>query len=113
MDIARGDVVLVTLPDGAVRPHVVVQNDVGNEHGETTVVVPLTTEFGPERYPHEALVRPVDGPLSEAAVALCSQPRTVDIEADVADRLGSLGEDVMLDVDRALEYSLDLGGPLE
>ncbi|AGN02894.1 growth inhibitor [Salinarchaeum sp. Harcht-Bsk1] len=119
MDVNRGDVVLVafgrseTGDSRPTRPCVVVQNDVGNEHASTTVVVPLTTAFGNERYPHEVLVRAGDAGLSEHAVALCSQPNTVDVKRDVVETLGRLPEDVLLDVDRALEYSLDLGGPLE
>ncbi|GAB3681944.1 type II toxin-antitoxin system PemK/MazF family toxin [Salinarchaeum chitinilyticum] len=126
MEVARGDVVVVSFArsvgsaDGDVggetgrhRPCLVVQNDVGNEHSSTTVVVPLTADFGPERYPHEVLLRPQDSGLDEGAVALCSQPTTVEIERDVVENLGSVPEDVLLDVDRALEYSLDLGGPLE
>ena len=121
MEVTRGDVVLVAFgsnagtADGArpTRPCVVVQNDVGNEHASTTVVVPLTTDYGSERYPHEVLVRADDAGLAEHAVALCSQPNTVDVDRDVVEGLGHLPEDVLLDVDRALEYSLDLGGPLE
>ena len=118
MELSRGDVVLVAFGgrDGASsasRPCVVVQNDVGNEHASTTVVVPLTTAFGDERYPHEVLVRAADAGLEDHAVALCSQPQTVDVERDVVEALDRLPDDVLLDVDRALEYSLDLGGPLE
>jgi len=118
MDLARGDVVVVDFggAEGAserLRPALVVQNDVGNEYGSTTVVVPLTTDYGTERYPHEVLVRAGDSGLTEHAVALCSQPRTVAIDEQLVERLGSVPEDTMLDVDRALEYSLDLGGPLE
>lgn len=117
--VSRGDVVVVDFGDGdaggasGLRPSVVVQNDVGNRHAATTVVVPMTTAFGEERYPHEVLVHPGDCGITEPAVALCSQPQTVVIERQVVERLGSLPDDVLLDVDRALEYSLDLGAPLE
>jgi len=118
MTPSRGDIVLVAVcgpesSEATLRPHVVVQNDVGNEHAETTVVLPLTTEYGPDRYPHEVLLRARDDSLAESAVILCSQPRTVRIERDVREQIGHVPDDVMLDVDRALEYSLDLGGPLE
>lgn len=122
MEVSRGDVVVVAFGHrkggadgdaGRHRPCIVVQNDVGNEHSSTTVVVPLTTDFGPERYPHEVLLRVQDSGLEESAVALCSQPTTVEIERDVVETLGAIPEDTLLDVDRALEYSLDLGGPLE
>lgn len=117
MQVARGDVVIVNFgAAGAaerLRPSLVVQNDVGNEHAATTVVVPLTTEYGPDRYPHEVLLRRQNSGLEEHAVALCSQPQTVTIGRQVVEDLGSISEEAMLDVDRALEYSLDLGGPLE
>lgn len=119
MKLSRGDLVIVEFGGSAGdesarrRPSIVVQNDVGNEHASTTVVVPLTTDFGNERYPHEVLLRARDSALQEHAVALCSQPRTVPIDDRIVENLGSIPGDVLLDVDRALEYGLDLGRPLE
>ncbi|WP_248515624.1 type II toxin-antitoxin system PemK/MazF family toxin [Salinarchaeum laminariae] len=126
MQVSRGNVVVVAFgrrgssageggngESARHRPCLVVQNDVGNDHSSTTVVVPLTTDFGPERYPHEVVLEPQDSGLAEAAVALCSQPTTVEIERAIVEIVGSVPEPVLLDVDRALEYSLDLGGPLE
>jgi mRNA interferase MazF len=90
------------------RPCLVVQNDVGNENAPTTVTVPFTASFGDELYPFEVLVAASECPLREDSVALCSQIRTVSIEHRVAERLGSIPDERMEQVDRALEYSLGL-----
>lgn len=85
-----------------------VQNDVGNEHAPTTIVVPFTTAFDDELYPFEVLVRAENGPLREDSVVVCSQLRTVAIEEQIGENLEAIPEDRMAAVDEALEDSLGL-----
>lgn len=114
MEVRRGDVVVVELDptEGSeqrgTRPCLVVQNDVGNRSAPTTIVAPFTTSFGDDTYPFEVLIQAEDGPLREASVALCSQLRTVSIEHRITEKLGSIPDDRLDDVDSALEYSLGL-----
>jgi mRNA interferase MazF len=112
--VRRGDIVVVELDptrgseQRGTRPCLVVQNDVGNENAPTTIVVPFTTSFGDRLYPFEVLVPAEECALSEDSVALCSQLRTVSIEHRIGERIGSIPDELLSEVDRALEYSLGL-----
>lgn len=114
MEVRRGDTVIVELDptkgseQRGTRPCLVVQNDVGNENAPTTIVVPFTTSFDERLYPFEVLVEAEEGPLREDSVALCSQVRTVSIEHRIRENLGSIPDERLTEVDRALEYSLGL-----
>lgn len=114
MDVRRGDVTVVELDptrgseQRGKRPCLVVQNDIGNEHAPTTIVVPFTTSFDDELYPFEVLMPAADGPHHEDSVALCNQVRTVSMGDRISETIGSVPEPRMAAVDRALEYSLGL-----
>jgi mRNA interferase MazF len=112
--VRRGDIVVVDLDrtrgseQRGTRPCLVVQNDVGNENAPTTVVVPFTTSFGDQPYPFEVLVPAEECALREDSVALCSQIRTVSTEERITEVIGSIPDECLDEVDRALEYSLGL-----
>ena len=114
MEVRRGDIVIVDLDptEGSeqrgTRSCLVVQNNVGNEHAPTTIVVPFTTSFGDELYPFEVLVTAAESHLQEDSVALCSQLRTVSIDHRITTVIGSVPDERMDEVDTALEYSLGL-----
>jgi mRNA interferase MazF len=115
--VRRGDIVIVDLDptrgseQRGRRPCLVVQNDVGNENAPTTIIVPFTTSFGDRLYPFEVLVPAEECALREDSVALCSQVRTVSIHEWIRDRIGSIPDERLSEVDRALEYSLGLRDP--
>ena len=114
MSIRRGDIVIVELDptqgseQRGTRPCLVVQNDVGNENAPTTIIVPFTTSFGERLYPFEVLIPADECALREDSVVVCSQIRTVSIEARILDNIGAIPPDRMDEVDTALEYSLGL-----
>lgn len=114
MDVTRGDVVYTELDpthgseQAGTRPCVVVQNDVGNEHAPTTIVLPCTTSFGEDLYPFEIYLPSDETSLAEDSVALANQIRTISIDHRIRENLGSIPEHRLEDVDRALEYSLGL-----
>lgn len=114
MSVRRGDLVVVELDptkgseQRGTRPSLVVQNDVGNENAPTTIVVPLTTAFDDELYPFEVLLPAAESALQEDSVANCSQIRTISIDHRITKRIGSIPDDRLREVDRALEYSLGL-----
>ncbi|ELY84570.1 type II toxin-antitoxin system PemK/MazF family toxin [Natrinema altunense] len=114
MHVHRGDIVVVELDptrgseQRGTRPCLVVQNDVGNENAPTTIVVPLTTSIGGERYPFEVLLPADECALREDSVANCSQIRTVSIDHRVTEVIGAAPAERMTEVDTALEYSLGL-----
>ncbi|MFC3959414.1 type II toxin-antitoxin system PemK/MazF family toxin [Halovivax cerinus] len=114
MSVRRGDLVVVELDptrgseQRGTRPGLVVQNDVGNENAPTTIIVPLTTAFDDELFPFEVLLPASECALRADSVANCSQIRTVSIDHRVTERIGSIPDDRLQAVDRALEYSLGL-----
>lgn len=81
--IRRGDVIRVKLDPvvaheiGKARPAVVVQNDVGNEHSPTLIVVALTGyDARKARFPICATLDAGDGGLDRRSIANASQIRT-------------------------------------
>lgn len=114
MRIRRGDIVIVDLnpTEGSeqrgTRPCLVVQNDIGNEHAPTTIIVPFTTSIGEQLYPFEVLVSAEECALREDSVAICSQIRTISIEHRIVENIGEIPAERMADVDTALEYSIGL-----
>ncbi len=116
MKVRRGDIVIVELDptrgseQRGTRPCLVVQNNVGNEHAPTTIVVPFTTSFDDNLYPFEVFVGADESHLRTDSVAMCSQIRTVSIEHRIKAVVGSIPEERMSEVDTALQYSLGLRG---
>lgn len=82
MEVKRGEIYLVDLRDAigseqrGVRPAVVVQNDVGNQHSPTTLVVPLTTQTKRLRATHVEIAEK-DG-VQRPSEAMCEQARVAD-----------------------------------
>jgi len=112
----RGMVVEVSLDpvvgheQGRSRPCVVVQNDVGNRFGSTTIIVPLT-DAAHIRTPSPiyVLVKDGDGGTTKDSYILCDQIRTVD-QRRFKRIYGTLSAETMAIVDRALLVSLGLEG---
>lgn len=113
MDLKRGDVVLVRLDptpgseQGKTRPGLVIQNDVGNRYASTTIVAPITSSYQ-KVYPVNVEIRKGEGNLTQDSVVLLNQIRTISIEHRVVKTLGTLPDDTMQKVDRAIEVSLGL-----
>lgn len=113
--IKRGDVVKFTAPPldentnitQGYRPWLVVQNDIGNAHSSTTIVVPLTGHL-------KRLDLPTHIPIIWAdlrpSTALCEQIRTVDIREDEWTKICTLPPEIMAHVDQALMAALFSGG---
>ena len=112
---SRGDVIIVELDPPASRssgvrgPVSSSRNDVGNANAPTTIIVPFTTSFGARLYHFEVPIPAEECALREDSVALCSQIRTIDER--IRDRIGSIPDERLSEIDRALEYSLGLRGP--
>ena len=125
MTVKRGEIYWVEFDpvkgseQGGLRPALVVQNDVGNRHSLTTVVVAITRTIPPQRYPFVVIVEPQESGLPERSVANCSQLATIQ-QAGPSSRLrpprgeatvrpvGHLNSAKMAEVDEALRYSLGL-----
>ena len=80
--IKRGDIYLVDLTDAlgseqsGVRPAIIMQNDIGNEHSPTTLIVPLTSKKKGMAATH-VTISPEDGVIRESE-AECEQVRVAD-----------------------------------
>lgn len=95
---------------GGRRPVIVVSNDMGNRHGSTVVVVPITT--GQKAVlPTHVRVGGRAG-LDARSIALCEQVRTVD-KRRLSAPLGKIGAQGMALIGAALETELGLAQDAE
>jgi len=110
----RGEIYLTAL-DPAVgheitktRPALVVQNDVSNEHGLTTMVAPITSTVRTPLSPvHVLIAADARTGLSVPSVALLTQIRTVDRRRFLK-RLGAADAETMKRVDEAVQIAFGL-----
>lgn len=109
----RGEVYIVSFDPTVgseikkTRPALIVQNDIANRHSPVTIVAALSSQFEEPVYPSEVLVEPPEGGLEKRSVVLLNQVRTIDTQRLVA-KLGTLKQETMGRIDRALEVSLGL-----
>jgi mRNA interferase MazF len=111
-EVRRGCIYLVNLdPDigsghGKRRPALVVQNDLGNGAGATTIVVALSSSVPSRLYPfHVRLPAEI---LGRPGIIMCEHMRTVSLERVDPHALGECPPAVMEQVGEALRYSLGL-----
>ena len=110
ISITRGDVVWVNLPplpDSCVkhgmRPAVVIQNDIGNEHSTTTIIVPVTTTIKKLGMPTHVLFK-ADFFYRES-MAQCEQLITID-KSQIVSVAGHLPKSVMQAIDLGIIRSV-------
>lgn len=89
---------------GGVRPCVIVQNNTGNLHSSTTIIVPLTTKIYKPKIPtHVAIRKNIPCP----SIILCEQIRTID-KGRLFDKIGTVPRNLRPKLDEALAISLGL-----
>ena len=109
----RGDVYLVRLdPTVGVeikktRPAIVVQNDISNRAGASTIVVPITSRTREEIYPNEAIIPEGESGLRIESIALARQIRVVDRKR-LVHRIGAVSKETMSALDQAILITLGL-----
>lgn len=91
---------------GKTRPALVIQNDVGNAHADTTIIATITSAVATREYPF--LVPLPVGTLSKPSLVNCAHVRTIDLERLKGTAIARLAPDTMRDVDEALRASLGL-----
>ena len=111
--VKRGDIYFADLSpvigseQGGVRPVLIVQNDVGNQHSPTTIIAAITGQISKAKLPtHVELVGKESG-LSKNSVILVEQVRTID-KKRLKEKICSLESDVMEQVNHALLVSMGL-----
>jgi mRNA interferase MazF len=119
--IQRGDIYWVDLSgatgaeiDHKVRPAVVIQNDIGNQYGPTTIVAPLSGRAGGKLYPTEVRLDPTDVSVTAGDTGLkksskvkLEQIRTVD-KVRLRARVGKVSQKKMVEIDKAIRISLNV-----
>ena len=112
MVLRRGDVVIVRFDPAEGhemkknRPAVVVQNDIGNENSNTTIVAPVTGTY--RGYPFEVLVKAPESPIEKDSSIRLDQVRVVSTDNRIHSVAGSLDTETMEAIDDALKLSLGL-----
>ena len=84
MDIRRYDIVQADLgqvvgsEQGGIRPVLIIQNDIGNIHSCTTIVIPLSSRLKSLNQPTHTLIRKsIDTGLKTDSVLLGEQMRVI------------------------------------
>ena len=89
------------------RPALIIQNDVGNQFGPTTIVAAISTQQQ-RIYPFQVAIGAKESGLPLDSVVKCEQIQTID-QARLGRLVGFLTRDKLLEVDDALHRSLGLG----
>lgn len=109
----RGEIYLTALDPALgheikkTRPALVIQNDVTNRYGMTTIIAAITTKVSIPPYPNEVVVHPDAAGLEVTSTVRLDQIRTVDRQRLIR-RLGKVEADIMRKVDQAISISLGL-----
>ena len=114
-DYKRGTIVFVEnpqkAPHGSVvcgnRPAVIIQNDTGNEHSNTLIVVYLSSQMKRLDMPTHVVLQWYPG-LKKTSVVQAEQIATIS-KADVIGVVDHLRKEDLVRVDKAIMASLALG----
>ncbi len=93
-------------PMDKVRPVVIVSNDTGNQHSNSVVVVPITTQIREKRYPVDVHLDDGD-PLPGECRITCNSLYTL-LKDDLHEYRASLRPEQITEVDAALKVGLAL-----
>jgi mRNA interferase MazF len=112
-NIKRGDLYFADLSpvvgseQGGMRPVLIIQNNVGNHYSPTVIVAAITSRITKPKMPtHVGMIGGRDG-LERDSVILLEQVRTIDKQR-LRDRIATLPQNKMREVDNALSISLAL-----
>jgi len=110
--IHRGDIFNADLnpvigsEQGDFRPVLIVQNDTGNHHSPTVIVVPLTRNLRKNPLPTHVMI-PKSFGLGGDSLAFAEQIRTLD-RSRLSNYIGRIDADVQTAVDKALAVCIGL-----
>lgn len=109
--IERGDIYYADLSGGigseqkGVRPVVIVQNNMGNRHSTTLIIVPISKKLTKPPLPTHVIFQ--NEHLDYVSMILCEQLRTID-KKRLKSKISHLDSKIMLEVDHALKISLNI-----
>ncbi|MDD2569381.1 MAG: type II toxin-antitoxin system PemK/MazF family toxin [Clostridia bacterium] len=113
MTLKRGEIFFAELnpvqgsEQGGTRPVLVVQNDVGNSHSPTTIVLPITSKLDKARLPTHVSLRPEESGLAKDSVVLAEQIRTID-KLRLQQKIAALDPATMNRIDHAIGISMGI-----
>lgn len=111
--VKRGDVFYAELDpvigseQGGVRPVLIIQNNVGNQHSPTTIVAAITGQLTKAKMPTHVDLAGRENGLAKNSVVLVEQVRTID-KTRLKEYICTLDKSVMDQVDQALLISMGL-----
>lgn len=113
MNIKRGDIFYADLrpvvgsEQGGIRPVLIIQNDVGNKHSPTVICAAITSKMNKAKLPTHIEIDASTYDIVRDSVILLEQLRTIDKQR-LKDKVCHLDQDILSQVDRALQISLEL-----
>lgn len=93
---------------GGVRPVLIVQNNVGNKYSPTVIAAAITSQIHKAKMPTHIELPGQHFGLTRDSVVLMEQIRTID-KRRLRERMGTLDESHMQQVNQALAVSFGLG----
>ena len=110
-EIQRGEIYYADLSptvgseQGGVRPVLIVQNDVGNNHSDTTIIISITSNLDKSYLPTHVIIDAKG--LPSTSLALAEQIKTID-KIRLGSYIDRLTNNQMEKINTALRNSLDL-----
>ncbi|MBQ8312557.1 MAG: type II toxin-antitoxin system PemK/MazF family toxin [Clostridia bacterium] len=105
-EIYRADLdPVVGSEQGGIRPVVIIQNDIGNQHSTTVIVAAVTTRSKKANLPVHVAITAAESGLERDSVVLLEQLRTLE-KSRLTKYLGCLTGEAMRRIDKALALSL-------
>ena len=111
--IHRGDIYLADLApvvgseQGGIRPVLIIQNDIGNQHSPTVIAAVITGQIKHRYLPTHVLLEAPGCGLLKKSMVMLEQLRTLD-KGRLHFQVGRIGADKMNEVDTALGISVGL-----
>ena len=118
MVVQRGDIYYADLrpvvgsEQGGIRPVLIVQNDIGNKHSPTVICAAITSQMNKAKLPTHVELQSDVYDLAKDSVVLLEQLRTIDKQR-LKERIGTLSESQLPDVEKALSVSLGIANSVE
>ena len=111
--VTRGEIYFAELSpvqgseQGGTRPVLIIQNDIGNTHSPTTIVLAITSQISKARLPTHVELKKTDSGLARDSVVLAEQMRTID-KSRLKQKVALLDKTTMLRVAYAMAVSIGL-----
>lgn len=111
--VKRGEVYFADLSpvvgseQGGIRPVLVIQNNIGNRFSPTVIVAAITAQIQKAKLPTHVEIDAEKYGFERNSVILLEQIRTIDKQR-LTDKITQLDEQLMDNIDNALEISLGL-----